>query len=161
MAQRAHDNCEVNFNLKRKYCTWGTFWFYHTDILIKKTLLRMTTFSLKVKTFFVSRSHDIQEYMGPFILQPLFQKSVEKWFQKSGSANSDLFFWSTTFLEPDFSNQISRTTFPEPLFYTFLEKWLQIKWSSEYTKISLTNKNNKAVHCTIIRPNNNKATKGQ
>ena len=41
-----------------------------------------------------------------------------------------LFFWSTTFLEPDFSNQISRTTFLEPLFYTFLEKWLQIKWSN-------------------------------
>ena len=27
------------------------------------------------------------------------------------------------------SNQISRTRFLEPLFYTFLEKWLQIKWS--------------------------------
>jgi hypothetical protein len=26
-------------------------------------------------------------------------------------------------------NQISRTTFLEPLFYTFLEKWLQNKWS--------------------------------
>ena len=49
--------------------------------------------------------------------------------QKSGSANWDFFFWSTTFLELDFSNQISRTTFLEPLFYTFLEKWLQIKWS--------------------------------
>ena len=42
-----------------------------------------------------------------------------------------LFFWSTTFLEPDFLNQISRITFLEPLFYTFLEKWLQIKWSHE------------------------------
>ena len=39
------------------------------------------------------------------------------------------FFWSTTFLEPDFSNQISQTTFLEPLLYTFLEKWLQIKCS--------------------------------
>ena len=74
---------------------------------------------------------------GPFILQPLSQKSVEKWFQKSGSAKLDfffwsttflqpekcgfmvqnhLFFWSTTFLEPDFSNQISQTTFLKPLF---------------------------------------------
>ena len=43
---------------------------------------------------------------------------------------------STTFLEPDFSNQISRTTFLEPLFFTFLEKGLQIKWS---TGIFLTN----------------------
>ena len=25
--------------------------------------------------------------------------------------------------------QVCRTTFLEPLFYTFLEKWLQIKWS--------------------------------
>ena len=84
----------------------------------------------------------------------------EIWFEKSGSrnlvekrvsANSDFFsgsrkvvdqknrwvytikppfFWSTTFLEPDFSNQISRTTFLEPLFYTFLETWLQNKWLS-------------------------------
>ena len=28
---------------------------------------------------------------GPFILQPLYQKSVKKWFQKSGSADSDFF----------------------------------------------------------------------
>ena len=58
----------------------------------------------------------------------------------------DFYFWSTTFLQPEkrwiygikppffsdqqlFSNQISQTTFYEPLFYTFPEKWLQIKWS--------------------------------
>ena len=35
------------------------------------------------------------------------------------------------FEEPDFSNQIARTRFLEPLFYTFLEKWLQIKWSTQ------------------------------
>ena len=63
-------------------------------------------------------------------MQPFFQKSVEKLFQKSGSGNSDFFFWSTTFLKPEFSNQISRTIFLKTLFYTFLEKWLQIKWSS-------------------------------
>ena len=44
--------------------------------------------------------HHIQ-CIGPFILQPLFQKSVEKWFQKRGSSNSDFFFWSTTFLQPE------------------------------------------------------------
>ena len=43
------------------------------------------------------------------------------------------FFWSTTFLEPDFLNQISRTRFLEPIFYTFLEKWLQNKWSTAYS----------------------------
>ena len=58
-----------------------------------------------------------------------------------------LFFWSTTFLETEkkskfeepffsllyFSNQISKTRFLEPLFYNFLEKWLQIKWSNGET----------------------------
>ena len=39
--------------------------------------------------------------IGAFNLQPLFQKRVEKWFQKSGFANSDFFFWSTTFLQPE------------------------------------------------------------
>ena len=41
-----------------------------------------------------------------------------------------LFFWSTTFLEPDLLNQISQTRFLKPIFYTFLEKWLQNKWSN-------------------------------
>ena len=36
---------------------------------------------------------------GPFILQPHFWKSVDKWFQKSGSSNSDFFFG-----QPLFSN---------------------------------------------------------
>ena len=40
------------------------------------------------------------------------------------------FFWSTTFLDPDFLKQISRITFLKPLFYNFLEKWLQNKWST-------------------------------
>ena len=38
--------------------------------------------------------------------------------------------WRTIFLEPDFSNQVSQTRFLKPLFYTFPEKWLQIKWST-------------------------------
>ena len=32
-------------------------------------------------------SQGTKKYMGPFILQPLFYKSVEKWFKKSGSRN--------------------------------------------------------------------------
>ena len=37
---------------------------------------------------------------------------------------------------------MERPLFLEPLFYTFLEKWLQIKWSSEITLIrnSMTHK---------------------
>ena len=40
-----------------------------------------------------------------------------------------------------------------------IQKFLVLKGCAKYTKRSLTNKNNKAVHCTIIRPNNNKATR--
>ena len=59
------------------------------------------------------------------------------------------FFWSTTFLEPEkrwiysikppfsgqplFLNQISWTRFLKPLFYTFLEKGLQNKWSTGHS----------------------------
>ena len=38
--------------------------------------------------------------------------------------------WRTFILEPDLLNKISRTRFLKPLFYTFLEKWLQNKWSN-------------------------------
>ena len=42
----------------------------------------------------------------------------------------DLWYKTTFFSgQPLFSNQISRTTFLKPLFYTFLEKWLQNEWS--------------------------------
>ena len=46
----------------------------------------------------------------PFNLQPLFQKNVEKWFQKSGSSISDFFSG-----QPLFSNQ-KKFKFAEPLF---------------------------------------------
>ena len=114
-------------------------------------------------------------FKQPFNLQPLFQKSVEKWFQKSGSRNlvreiwfeksgsenSDFFSgwrkvvdqkkrWVYT-INPSFFrleksgsanwdffsgsrkvvDQKKKSEFAEPLFYTFLEKWLQIKWSSD------------------------------
>ena len=63
---------------------------------------------------------------------------------------TQIFFWSTTFPEPEknlvysinppffwFEKSgwpekkiwVCRTTFLEPFFYTFLEKWLQNKWS--------------------------------
>ena len=40
----------------------------------------------------------------------------EIWFEKSGWPEKKIRVWRTTFLEP--------------LFYTFLEEWLQIKWLS-------------------------------
>ena len=33
-------------------------------------------------------------------------------------------------------DQGKKSEFAEPLFYTFLEKWLQIKWSSVYLTVS-------------------------
>ena len=43
--------------------------------------------------------------------------------------------WSITFLEPLFSNHYSQTTFLKPLFSNHLEKWLQIKWPTDVTKL--------------------------
>ena len=50
----------------------------------------------------------------------------------------DLWYKTTFFSgQPLFPSQISRTTFLEPLFNTFLEKWLQIKWSSVFWILNL------------------------
>ena len=82
---------------------------------------------------------DFSQAFGPLILQPLFQKSVEKWFLKSGSTNSDFFFWSTTFLEPEKSwiygikpsfflvNHFSRTRFLEPYFSNHISRTAKIE----------------------------------
>ena len=43
--------------------------------------------------------------------------------ETSGSANSDFFSGSRKVVD-----QKKKSEFKEPLFYTFLEKWLQIKW---------------------------------
>ena len=74
----------------------------------------------------------------PFILQPLFQKSVEKWFKKSGSRNlvreiREIWFeksGSRKVVDQKKKIRVCRTTFLEPLFYTFLQTWLQNKWSN-------------------------------
>ena len=63
-------------------------------------------------------------YSATTFLEKCRKVVLEKWFSKLGS-----FFWLTTFLKPDFLNQISWTTFLKPLFYTYIEKWLQNKWS--------------------------------
>ena len=46
--------------------------------------------------------------------------------EKIGSANSNFFSGSRKVVD-----QKKKSEFAEPLFYTFLEKWLQIKWSTE------------------------------
>ena len=99
----------------------------------------------KKRNTYVSNNDDKLSYKctGPFILQPLFQKS--------GSANSDFFLvnhfsrtrkkgglqYKSTFLEPLFSNRYSRTTFLKPLFSNHLNKWLQIKCPIVYLLIFL------------------------
>ena len=77
------------------------------------------------------------------ILEKCRKVVLEKWFCKLGFSflvnhfsptwkKVDLCYKTTFFSgQPLFSNQISRTTFLEPLFYTILEKWLQIKWLLE------------------------------
>ena len=68
-----------------------------------------------------------------FILLPRFLQFLEIWFEKSGSRNlvqekwfcKIRFFFSGQLL---FSNHYSLTTFLEPIFSNYLEKWLQVKW---------------------------------
>ena len=64
--------------------------------------------------------------LGFFSGQPLLlnQKKVDLWYKTTLFSGQSLF-----------SNQISQTRFLEPLFYTFLEKWLQNKWSIFLNKI--------------------------
>ena len=82
---------------------------------------------LQIRIFFLVREYTINPHFFSGWRKVVLQSRI-------------FFFWSTTFLEPEkkskfeepfFSNKISWTRLLEPLFYTFLEKWLQIKWSTE------------------------------
>ena len=57
---------------------------------------------------------------GPFNLQPLFQKGVEKWFQKSGSRDLVQEIW---FKKSGSRKMILQTW----TFFLVREKWLTIK----------------------------------
>ena len=63
-----------------------------------------------------------QKKMWIYIINPHFF-----WLEKSGSANSDWFFF---WFEKSEKKIVFEEPFIEPLFFTFLEKWLQIKWLS-------------------------------
>ena len=63
----------------------------------------------------------------PFILHPRFLQFIEIWFKKYGSRNLVREKWLTRK-----KNWVCRTTFLEQLFYTFLEKCLQNKWSTSF-----------------------------
>ena len=69
-------------------------------------------------------------YSAPSIFA-VFRNLVQvKWFCKLG-----FFFWFEKSGWPEKKIQVCRTTFLEPLFYTFLEKWLQIKWPTAQLEI--------------------------
>ena len=59
-----------------------------------------------------------------FNLQPLFQESVKKWSQKSGSAKSDSFSGQPLFLDQK-QIQVYRTTFLEQYFWNKISQKLQ------------------------------------
>ena len=65
-------------------------------------------------------------HIHPFIVRYRFLQFLEIWFEKSGSASSDFFLVREKWLTRK-KIRVCRTSFLEPLFYTFLEKWLQIK----------------------------------
>ena len=74
--------------------------------------------------FFSCSRKVVDQKKGGFILQiHLFFR-----LEKSGSANSDFFFWFEKSGWPE-----KKIKFVEPLFYNFLEKWLQIKCSSIFS----------------------------
>ena len=74
----------------------------------------------------------------------------EIWFEKSGSRKvvdqkkgwfysiNPPFLWFEKSGWPEKKIRVCRTTFLEPLFYTFLEKWLQNKWSNVWQLSSMT-----------------------
>ena len=66
----------------------------------------------------------VNKYTHPFILHPQFLQFLEIWFVKSGSRKV---------VDQKKKIWVCRTTFLKPLFYTFLEKWLQNKWSNGST----------------------------
>ena len=73
-------------------------------------------------------------------------KSYLIWYLWAWNSTNWTYFLQTVFLEPDFSNQISRTSFLEPLFYTYLEKWLQNKWFNGKTLGECSNLTSILIH---------------
>ena len=61
-----------------------------------------------------------------YTINPHFFPVGEKWF-----CRLRFLFWLWKSSWPEKKIQVWRTTFVELLFYTFLKKWLQIKWLSE------------------------------
>ena len=77
---------------------------------------------------------DCDPPLHPFILQPQFLQFleilfVEIWFEKSGSRNLVREIWFKKNGSRKMVDQKKKSEFAEPLFYTFLEKWSQNKWS--------------------------------
>ena len=88
-------------------------------------------------------------YSAPSIFAVLKNLVGKIWFEKSGSRKVVfqkkggfilwiyLFLWFEKSGWPEKNIWFCRTTFLEPLFYTFLEKWLQNKWSDDQNRKKL------------------------
>ena len=136
--------------LEKWFCKLRFFFLVnHFSRTRKKIRLWRTTFLQPEKGGFIVQTHlffwsttFLEPEKKSEFAEPLFSNLKKMWIY---SINPPFFLvnhfsrtrkkiqvWRTIFHQPDFSNQISRTRFLEPLFYTFLEKWLQIKWSFGY-----------------------------
>ena len=73
-------------------------------------------------------------------------------FEKSGSRNMVQEIWLEKSGWPEKKIRVCRTTLLEPLFYTFLEKWSQNKWSNAFSFSWVTNFSFK--HFPIVTINN-------
>ena len=93
-------------------------WFSLPKMVWEKRFCKLGCF------FWFEKSGWPEKQVNLYYKSTFFQVG-EKWFCKLG-----FFFWFEKSGWPEKKIQVWRTTFLEPLFYTFLEKWLQIKWLS-------------------------------
>ena len=99
--------------------------FEVVSLCFKMTLVSFWNMTMQSQTNFIQSPC----YSAPSIFA-LFRNLVwEIWFEKSGLRNLVRVIWFEKSGWPEKKIWVCRTTFLKPLFYTFLEKWLQNKWS--------------------------------
>ena len=94
---------------RRTQCIYN-FIFFRSNFSAHWTIYSATTILEKCRKVVLEKGFCKLGFL--FSGQPLFSnlKKLELWYKTT------FFFWSTTILEPDFSNQISRTRFLKPDF---------------------------------------------
>ena len=94
-------------------------WFEKSDL---RNLIREIWFEKSDSRNWFEKS-DSRKVVDQKKSKSTFFQVGEKWFCKLG-----FFFWSKKSDWPEKKIWVCRANFPETLFYTFLQKWLQIKW---------------------------------